>query len=46
MFAPHHHGQVLMSTVGVVLWLAGVAAAIYNFGFLTVFRTYLVPYLW
>src|SRR5258708_889468 len=46
MFAPHHYSQVLISTLGVLLWLAGVSLSIYKWGFLTVFRTYLVPYLW
>ncbi|KAF9527543.1 delta-12 fatty acid desaturase protein [Crepidotus variabilis] len=46
MFAPHHYGQVIISTAGVALWLAGIALSIKQWGFLTVFRTYLVPYLW
>ncbi|KDR82743.1 hypothetical protein GALMADRAFT_238252 [Galerina marginata CBS 339.88] len=46
MFAPHHYGQIIMSVVGTMFWLAGIGAAIYYKGFLDVFRTYLVPYLW
>ncbi|CCM04940.1 uncharacterized protein FIBRA_07137 [Fibroporia radiculosa] len=46
MFAPHHHSQILISDLGIVLWLAGVIAAIYYKGFADVFRVYLVPYLW
>ena len=46
MFAPHHRGQVIMSTVGILLWLSGIAYAISVWGFFEVFRTYLVPYLW
>jgi len=46
MFAPHHYWQVIWSDIGVILWLAGVATAIYTYGFLTVFTVYLVPYLW
>jgi len=46
MYAPHQYEQVMISVLGVLLWLAGVALSVYNWGFLTVFRTYLVPYLW
>lgn len=46
MFAPHQYGQVMISTLGVLLWLAAVALSIYKWGPLTVFKTYLVPYLW
>ncbi|KIJ62712.1 hypothetical protein HYDPIDRAFT_114400 [Hydnomerulius pinastri MD-312] len=46
MFAPHQHGAIVLSDVGILLWLAGVAGSIYTFGFSTVFRLYLVPYLW
>jgi omega-6 fatty acid desaturase (delta-12 desaturase) len=46
IFSPHHYGQVIMSVVGIVFWLAGIATAIYYKGFLEVFRAYLVPYLW
>jgi len=46
MFAPHQHGAVVLSDAGILLWMAGLAGSIYTFGFLTVFRLYLVPYLW
>jgi omega-6 fatty acid desaturase (delta-12 desaturase) len=46
MFAPHHRTQILVSDVGIVLWIAALAAALYTYGFATVFRVYGVPYLW
>jgi omega-6 fatty acid desaturase (delta-12 desaturase) len=46
MFAPHQRGAVVLSDAGILFWLAGIVGSIYSFGFLTVFRTYLVPYLW
>jgi omega-6 fatty acid desaturase / acyl-lipid omega-6 desaturase (Delta-12 desaturase) len=46
MFKPHQRDQIIMSDVGIFLWLAAVAGSIYYFGFATVFRLYLVPYLW
>ncbi|KAF8908905.1 delta-12 fatty acid desaturase protein [Gymnopilus junonius] len=46
MFAPHHYGQVVMSVVGILIWLAAVGVTIYYKGFFDVFRVYLVPYLW
>jgi omega-6 fatty acid desaturase / acyl-lipid omega-6 desaturase (Delta-12 desaturase) len=46
MFAPHQFGQVIISDVGVLLWIGALAAWIYQSGFSQVFRLYLVPYLW
>lgn len=46
IFAPHQYGAVILSDIGVLLWLGAVAAAISTYGFVTVFRLYLVPYLW
>ncbi|KAF9221503.1 hypothetical protein BS17DRAFT_711120 [Gyrodon lividus] len=46
MFGPHQRGAVVLSDVGILLWMAGLAGSIYTFGFLDVFRLYLVPYLW
>ena len=46
MFSPHQYGQVIMSNVGVFLWLSSIGVSIYYMGFLEVFKTYLVPYLW
>ena len=46
MFAPHHYGQVIISCVGIAIWLAALATSIYFKGFATVWKVYLVPYLW
>ena len=46
MYAPHHRGQVILSTIGILIWLAAIGVSISHWGFSEVFRTYLVPYLW
>ncbi|TFY65402.1 hypothetical protein EVJ58_g1994 [Rhodofomes roseus] len=46
MFAPHHRDQILISDVGIALWLGAVCWAVYTYGFFEVFRVYLMPYLW
>lgn len=46
MFRPHQRGQIIISNIGIMLWLGAIGVAINKFGFLEVFRTYLVPYLW
>jgi len=46
MFRPHQYGQIVLSDIGIVIWLGGVIAAIQHFGFADVARLYLVPYLW
>ncbi|KIJ17890.1 hypothetical protein PAXINDRAFT_111563 [Paxillus involutus ATCC 200175] len=46
IFAPHQRDAVILSNVGILLWMASIAASIYTFGFPTVFRLYIVPYLW
>lgn len=46
MFAPHQWGAVIWSDLGITLWLAALGYSIHTWGFATVFRTYLVPYLW
>ncbi|KAI0726295.1 delta12-fatty acid desaturase [Fomitopsis betulina] len=46
MFAPHHRNQILISGLGIAIWLAAVCWASFTYGFLDVFRVYLVPYLW
>ncbi|RXW24515.1 hypothetical protein EST38_g1329 [Candolleomyces aberdarensis] len=46
MFAAHQYNSVVVSTIGILIWLGGIFAAIYTYGFSTVFRVYLVPYLW
>ncbi|KAG1898127.1 uncharacterized protein F5891DRAFT_1174257 [Suillus fuscotomentosus] len=39
MFAPHQRWSIILSDIG-------IAGSIYTYGFWTVFRLYLVPYLW
>jgi len=46
MFSPHHYAQIVISDIGICLWLAAVAASVHHFGLATVFRVYGVPYLW
>ncbi|KAI5988995.1 fatty acid desaturase-domain-containing protein [Pisolithus albus] len=46
IFAPHQYDAIVLSDIGILLWLGAVAAAINTYGFMTVFRLYLVPYLW
>ena len=46
MFRPNHYAQIIVSNIGVFLWMAGVAYSISQWGFFEVFRVYLVPYLW
>lgn len=46
MFAPHHYGQVWISTIGILCWIGGLAVAIHFYGFFEVFRVYIIPYLW
>ncbi|KAJ7506754.1 fatty acid desaturase-domain-containing protein [Mycena galericulata] len=46
MFSPHHWTDIVLSDVGVLFWLAGLAAATYVYGAATVFTVYGVPYLW
>ncbi|KAI9465606.1 fatty acid desaturase-domain-containing protein [Lactarius psammicola] len=46
MFAPHQFGQVILSDVGILLWLGTLATWTYQSGFSQVLRLYLVPYLW
>ncbi|EGN98077.1 hypothetical protein SERLA73DRAFT_182939 [Serpula lacrymans var. lacrymans S7.3] len=46
MFAPHQFEAVVLSDIGIVLWLAAVIGSIYVHGFATVFRLYIVPYFW
>lgn len=46
MFADHHYSQVVVSDIGIALWLVGVAYSIWKYGFVNVFSLYLVPYLW
>ena len=46
MFSDHHYSQVIVSDIGVLFWLGGIAYSIWNYGFVNVFTLYLVPYLW
>jgi len=46
MFSPHHYGQIIMSDLGIIIWMAVVGTWIYQKGFTEVFRLYLQPYLW
>jgi len=46
MFNPDQWGQIIISDIGVVLWLAAIFYSINTFGFFEVFRLYLIPYLW
>lgn len=46
IFAPHQYNDIVISDIGVFLWLAIIAGSIVSYGFSTVFRVYLLPYLW
>jgi omega-6 fatty acid desaturase (delta-12 desaturase) len=46
IFKPHQYNQIILSDIGILVWLSAVIYSIYTFGFFEVFRTYLVPYLW
>jgi len=46
MFAPHQYGSVVISVVGVFLWLAALAGWSYTRGFSEMFRLYGMTYLW
>ncbi|KAL4080868.1 fatty acid desaturase-domain-containing protein [Scleroderma citrinum] len=46
MFAPHQYDAVILSDIGILLWLGAVGTSIYVYGLPTVFRLYIVPYLW
>ncbi|KAG5642154.1 hypothetical protein DXG03_003558 [Asterophora parasitica] len=46
MFKPHQWADIIISDLGILLWAAAIGYSIYEFGFATVFRLYLVPYLW
>lgn len=46
MFAPHQFNQIILSDIGIILWLATIITWSYYRGFTEVFRVYLVPYLW
>lgn len=46
IFAPHQRDQILLSDVGVLLWIAALVYSSMTFGFGTMMRVYGVPYLW
>lgn len=46
MFAPHHYNQILLSNLGIFVWLGLIGASIAHWGFTTVLVVYLIPYLW
>ena len=46
MFSPYHYSQIIISNVGIFLWLAAMVISINTWGFFTFFRTYFIPYLW
>ena len=46
MFAPHQYSSVVVSVVGVMLWLAAVVGWAYTRGFSEMFRVYGMTYLW
>ena len=45
LFKPQQYSQIVWSDIGVLTTLTIVGACIYNFGFITVGKYYLVPYL-
>ncbi|KAJ7835623.1 delta-12 fatty acid desaturase protein [Mycena leptocephala] len=46
MFSPHQYLDVLLSDVGVALWLLGLGAAAWVYGWHAVAVVYVQPYLW
>ncbi|KAJ7250080.1 delta-12 fatty acid desaturase protein [Mycena haematopus] len=46
MFSPHQWTDVVLSDIGIVFWLIGLASAIYVYGIRSVFVVYIQPYLW
>jgi omega-6 fatty acid desaturase (delta-12 desaturase) len=46
MFAPHQWADIIWSDIGIAIWIGAIWYASQTFGFLTVFKTYLVPYVW
>lgn len=46
IFAPHQYRDVVVSVIGVLLWIGGLAAWSYYRGLNEVLSLYVVPYLW
>jgi omega-6 fatty acid desaturase (delta-12 desaturase) len=45
-FRENQYNQIVISDVGILLWIAGMTYFAKQQGFLELFRVYLVPYLW
>lgn len=46
IFSSSQRGQIIVSNIGLAIWLGAIIYSIKTFGFFEVFRLYLVPYLW
>ncbi|KAJ7432892.1 oleoyl phosphatidylcholine desaturase [Mycena galericulata] len=46
VFAKHHYSQIVISDLGIFIWLGLIVLSSYYWSFATVFRVYLVPYIW
>ncbi|KAI0631956.1 delta12-fatty acid desaturase [Trametes polyzona] len=46
IFRPDQRNQIIISNVGIMLWMTAIGVSIAQWGFFEVFRVYLVPYLW
>ncbi|KAH8104651.1 delta12-fatty acid desaturase [Cristinia sonorae] len=46
MFSPAQFMSIVLSDIGIVLWLSVLGTWVYYKGFAEVFRLYIVPYLW
>lgn len=46
MFSAAQYTSIVISDIGILIWMAGLATWMYYRGFWEVARIYLVPYLW
>ncbi|KAJ6484376.1 fatty acid desaturase-domain-containing protein [Mycena vitilis] len=46
IFGAHQHSQIVLSDLGIFIWLALIVISCFHWSFGTVLRVYLVPYLW
>lgn len=46
IFRPHHRGEIIVSNLGIFLWIAGLVYAVSVWGYFEVMRVYFIPYLW
>lgn len=46
LFSPHQFGQILLSDIGIFLWLGAIIAWSYYRGVWEMFTLYFIPYLW